>query len=1082
MTAARRERKVVTVLFADLVGFTSRAESLDPEDVEAILGPYHERLRSELERFGGTVEKFIGDAVMALFGAPVAHEDDAERAVRAALAIREWAEEEGELEVRIGITTGEALVSLDARPEAGQGMASGDVVNTAARLQAAAPVNGILVDETTFRATERAITFGAEGQIEAKGKAEPIRVWEPREARARFGVDVVQQMETPLFGREKELDLLVDAFARVRADRQPQLLTLVGVPGIGKSRLVYELFLAIELIPELIFWRQGRSLPYGEGVTYWALSEMVKAHAGILETDSAQVATDKLDLSVRTALADDGDADWVVRRLQPLVGLGSDQELSEDQRSESFAAWRRFFEALADRSPLVLVFEDLQWADEGLLDFVDYLVEWVSDLPLFVVATARPELLERRPAWGGGKVNAATVQLQALSEDDTARLVSALLEQAVLPAETQAVLLARAGGNPLYAQEFIRMLVDRRYLRRDSSAWRLDEGESLPLPESVQGVIAARLDALPQEEKELLQDASVLGKVIWEGALVAISKLPRPVVEERLHALRRKEFIRGERHSSVAGETQYSFLHLLMRDVAYGQIPRAARAERHRLAAEWLESLPADRAEDRAEMLAHHYLSALEFGRSAGQDVSGLAAPARLAFREAGERAFALIAVEQAARFFSAALELWPDDDPGRPRLLLRLAYARAYVRAMDESFFQARDALLEAGEQELAAEAEVLIGRTAWELGDQDLAFTHLRRAHELVQDAPASHSKALVLHWLSRSLALADQIDEAIALGRETIAMAEVLGLDELRANALTTMGFTRFTTGDLGGLADAEESIEIARAANSPDVVRSLGNYASCLKDLGEIPRAAEIIEEARAGAVRLGRGIYISWLDGEGLIYRYYDGRWDDALELAEQMTEEFETSGSSSFMEAGVRAYRALMLLARDDPETALEETVRSLELARRVKDAQVLHPALGTYAVVRSRLGLIDEAAQAADELLEDWSRVTMLGTAEWLLDLAYVLVPLGRLDDLEQALGRVKLDFPWLRAVRAYAAGDPAAAAEVFREIGNRPDEAYMRLQSGIDGEVRKAIDFYRSVGATRYVREGEAALAATA
>ena len=203
---------------------------------------------------------------------------------------------------------------------------------------------------------------------------------------------------------------------------------------------------------------------------------MVKAHAGILETDSAQVATDKLDLSVRTALADDGDADWVVRRLQPLVGLGSDQELSEDQRSESFAAWRRFFEALADRSPLVLVFEDLQWADEGLLDFIDYLVEWVSDLPVFVVATARPELLERRPAWGGGKVNAATVQLQALSEDDTARLVSALLEQAVLPAETQAVLLARAGGNPLYAQEFIRMLVDRRYLRRDGSAWRLDAG------------------------------------------------------------------------------------------------------------------------------------------------------------------------------------------------------------------------------------------------------------------------------------------------------------------------------------------------------------------------------------------------------------------------------------------------------------------------------------------------------------------------------------------------------------------------------------------------------------------------------
>ena len=786
---------------------------------------------------------------------------------------------------------------------------------------------------------------------------------------------------------------------------------------------------------------------------------MVKAHAGILETDSAKVATDKLDLSVRTALGDDRDADWVVRRLQPLVGLGSDQELSQDQRSESFAAWRRFFEALAERSPLVLVFEDLQWADEGLLDFVDYLVEWVSDLPIFVVATARPELLERRPAWGGGKVNAATVQLQALSEDDTARLVSALLEQAVLPAETQAVLLARAGGNPLYAQEFIRMLVDRRYLRRDGSAWTLDEGESLPLPESVQGVIAARLDALPQEEKELLQDASVLGKVIWEGALAAISKLPRPVVEERLHALRRKEFIRGERHSSVAGETQYSFLHLLMRDVAYGQIPRAARAERHRLAAEWLESLPADRAEDRAEMLAHHYLSALEFGRSAGQDVSSLATPARLALREAGERAFGLIAFGQAGRFFSAALELWPEDDPDRPRLLLRLAYTRSYGRAMDESFFEARDALLAAGEHELAAEAEVLIGRTAWEQGDQDLAFTHLRRAHELVRDAPASYSKALVLHWLARSLALADQIDEAISLGRETIEMAEILGLDELRANALTTIGFSRFTTGDLGRLEDEEQSIEIARAIKSPDVVRSLGNYASCLKDLGEIGRAGEIVEEARAEAVRLGRGIYIAWLDAERIIYAYYAGRWDDALEIAEQMVAEFETSGSPSFMEPAVRAFRAQILLARDDPETALAETASrsSSHAVRRIPRCCIPRSARSRWSGHGS--GFSTRPLQAADELLEDWSGARMLGTAEWLLDLACVLVPHGRADDLEQALSRVTLDLPWVVAARAYAAGDAAAAAEVFgamrRPAGRGPDASTVgNRQRGAQGD----------------------------
>jgi class 3 adenylate cyclase/tetratricopeptide (TPR) repeat protein len=1080
---ARRERKVVTVLFADLVGFTSRAESLDPEDVEAILRPYHERLRSELERFGGTVEKFIGDAVMALFGAPTAHEDDPERAVRAALAIRDWAREEGELEVRIGITTGEALVSLGARPEAGEGMASGDVVNTASRLQAAASANGILVDETTYRATERTITFHPPDRVEAKGKTDPIPAFEAIEARARFGVDVAEDARTPFVGRDKELDLLVDTLARVRSDLQPQLVTVVGVPGIGKSRLVYELFRAVERDPDLIFWRQGRSLPYGEGVTYWALSEMVKAQAGILETDSAQTATEKLEHAVGAVIEAASDADWVYRRLQPLVGLGSEPELSADHRSEAFAAWRRFLEALAERSPLVLVFEDLQWADEGLLDFVDHLVEWSSGVPLLVVATARPELLERRPAWGGGKVNAATIQLQVLSEDNTARLVSALLEQAVLPAETQSILLGRAGGNPLYAQEFVRMLIDRGYLRRDDSSWRLEADAALPLPESVQGVIAARLDALSPEEKELLQDASVLGKIVWTGALAAVSKRPRAQVEEALHGLRRKEFVRHERRSQVEGETQYSFLHLLMRDVAYGQIPRAARAERHRLAAEWLESLPADRAEDRAEMLAHHYLSALEFARSAGQDTSDLAKPAQLALREAGERALALNAFGQAGRFYAAALELLPEDDPERPRLLLKLAFTRSYAfTGFDDTFFEARDALLDAGEIELAAEAETLIGNTAWELGETELALRHLRRAESLVRGGPPSSSKAFVFHWLARSLALAGQTDDAISLGRETIEIAERLGLDEIRANALSTMGFTRFGAGDLGGIADEELSIEVARAANSPDVVRALGNYASCLQDLGEIPRAAEIMEQAREEAERFGPEIFRRWFDAELVGYLYYAGRWEEALALADGMTEEIETGGTGIFMEPAVRGMRAVMLLGRNDEAAALDDTARALELARHTNDPQVLHPACAWFAVVRTRLGRFEEAAAVADELLEYWSRRTMLAAAQWLLNLAYALVPLGRADDVTQALDRVKIDLLWVKAARAYVAGDVLAAAEILAGMGNKPEEAYMRLQSGVDPDVRRALDFYRSVGATRYIREGEALLAATA
>ncbi len=493
----RRERKVVTILFADLVGFTARAEQMDPEDVAAELGRYHARIRGELERYGGTVEKFIGDAAMAIFGAPAAHEDDPERAVRSALAIRDWAGEEG-LEVRIGVNTGEALVTVGARPEAGETMAAGDVVNTASRLQAAAPVNGIVVGEQTFRATGRAIDYRELDPVEAKGKAQPLPLWEALGARSRISVDRVHG--ATLVGRRREVDLLEDALARVLHDRSPQLVTLVGVPGIGKSRLVLELYEAIERHPELIAWRQGRCLPYGDGVTFWALGEMVKAQVGILEGDESGEAERKLV----DAVADP----WVLSQLKPLVGLPGGSEGSGDARDEAFAAWRRFFEELAAERPLVLVFEDLHWADDNLLDFVDHLVDWVSGVPLLVVCTARPELLTRRPGWGGGKPNALTISLSSLSDEETARLLAELLGS-VLAAETQSELLTRAGGNPLYAEEFARMLRDR--------------GSIGELPETVQGLIAARLDLLEPGQKGLIQDAAVVGKRFWVEALAWLS-------------------------------------------------------------------------------------------------------------------------------------------------------------------------------------------------------------------------------------------------------------------------------------------------------------------------------------------------------------------------------------------------------------------------------------------------------------------------------------------------------------------------------------------------------------------------------
>ncbi len=667
------------MLFADLVGFTSRSERMDVEDVRGTLAPFHALLRDELEHYGGTVEKFIGDAVMAVFGAPAAHEDDPERAVRAALSIRAAIDRLNETEpgldlhVRVGVNTGEALVVLSADAARGEAMVSGDVVNTAARLQAAAPVDGILVGETTYRATDRAVTYRSAEPVIAKGKNRPVVAWEALEARARLGVDVVQRPTTPLVGRGEEIGLVLDAFRRCRAESAVQLVTIVGVPGIGKSRLVWELLQAVERDPEFVTWRQGRSLPYGDGVTFWALGEMVKAQAGILDSDTTLEAEGKLRATISDLFPDKGDAAWVEEHLRALAGLEVEAVVGDDRSGEAASAFRRFFEALAETHPLVLVFDDIHWADDALLDFIDHLVDWAGAVPMLVVCTTRPELLDRRRGWGGGKRNALTIALSPLADAEIARLIGTLLEQAVMPVDTQVQLLRAAAGNPLYAEEYVRMLIDVGHLRLEGGGWRLAAGVDLPVPESVQGLIAARLDDLPADEKGLIQDASVLGKVVWLGALAAMSGTSPFVLEERLHALERREMLRRERRSSVGGEVEYAFRHILMRDVAYGQIPRAQRAAKHRRAAEWIESLAADR-DNAPDMLAHHYSQALEYARDSGQPTEELQRRARIALREAAERAAALNSFAVSQRHYLAALALWPEDDADWPATVVAAA------------------------------------------------------------------------------------------------------------------------------------------------------------------------------------------------------------------------------------------------------------------------------------------------------------------------------------------------------------------------------------------------------------------------
>jgi class 3 adenylate cyclase/tetratricopeptide (TPR) repeat protein len=1070
-TPIREERKVVTVLFCDLIGFTSRSEQLDPEDVSAMLASLHARLRTELERHGGTVEKFIGDAVMAVFGAPAAHEDDPERAVRAALAIRDELQEEGDLDVRIGVNTGEALVRLGARPLEGEGMIAGDVVNTASRLQTAAPVNGILVGEATYRATQRVIDYRDAPPVIAKGKAEPIHVWRALEARSRVGVDVRQQGRTPLVGRKRELDLLSDALQRAREEREPQLVTLVGVPGIGKSRLVWELFQRVDADPAFITWRQGRSLPYGEGVSFWALSEMVKAQAGILESDSVAQAAEKLEGAI-AGLDVQGNKDWLLRHIRPLVGLETDAPPAD--AGEAFGAWRRFFEALAEQQPLVLIFEDLHWADEGLLDFVDELVDTSRGAPLLVVGTARPELLFRRSGWGGGKANALTISLSPLSDEDTARLASAVLDRSVVPAELQAALLARAGGNPLFAEEFARLAAER--------------GGNVELPDTVHALIAARLDALPDFEKELLQTAAVVGKVFWVGAL------GNQATDAHLAALERKDFIRRERRSSVANETEYAFRHVLTRDVAYAQLPRAGRAQKHQATAAWIESLSPDRAEDRADMLAHHYSSALEYTPTTGEERTHLAERARLAFREAGDRSAALSALAGAARYYRAALELWPADDAERPRLLLAAGRAASLGEesGMDE-LEAAAAGLLEQGETARAAEAEALAGGLRWRQGRHADAMKHYERAESLITPEVDSEVKAFVIRELAGIAMVSGQDDRAIELAKDAGRTAAAFGLAHLQVEALTTIGSALSHRGDRRSIEHFEQALELARRSPTSNALRTYSNFSVALMSFGDLSRSAEVAREGLAQAERFGVTAHARWLRGTNVFREHMLGNWDEAIREADAFLEEARSRGGH-YLEPGCHTVRAFVELARGELAGALEDSAAAVALARQRTDPQVVHPNLAARALLLQETGRENEAAEIAEELLALWELAPDEALLHGAPDLALMLSRVaweGRLKPLIEK--RTQLNLPWIDVTLAFCDRQFVRAAEMWAEMGARTGEAYARLRAAeelldegrhaeADVELRSALAFYRSVGATRLIREGERLLAESA
>jgi class 3 adenylate cyclase/tetratricopeptide (TPR) repeat protein len=1060
-TPPLEERKVVSVLFCDLVGFTARSEKMDPEDVRARLRPYHDRVKQELERFGGTVEKFVGDAVMGVFGAPVAHEDDAERAVRAGVAMLAAIEglnaaEPGlELTVRAAVNTGEAVVSLDARPERGEAFVAGDVVNTAARLQAAAPPGALVVSEPTYRLTRESVEYEPLPAITAKGKEEPIQLW-----RACAFVDRAraQTPRTPFIGRADELAVLERTLARTLSELAVQLVTVVGEPGAGKSRLVSEFRRSADAGANSLEWRHGRCLPYGEGITFWALGEIVKAECGILESDSVDEARSKLRAAV-DAVVDGEQGDWLRARLGPLVGIGASGAVAD--RRELFTAWRSFLEALALRAPRVLVFEDMHWAGDPLLDFVEHLVDHATDVPLLVLCTTRPELYEIRPGWGGGKRNSTTIALPPLAPDETARLVSAILARSILPLETQSAVIERAGGNPLFAEEFARMVADRQTGNGDEAA------TDVSVPETVQALIAARLDTLPPERKALLHDAAVLGKVFWAEGVSAMGGRDPEEVDDALHELARKELIRSVRNSSVEGQREYAFWHVLVRDVAYAQIPRAERVRKHQAAAEWIEQIAGDRVADHAEFLAHHYREALTLARAAGLPDEELIEHTRSSVLEAAARAERLDPAA-AEPLYLETLSLLDADDPRRTRVLARLgwlAFTTGRFPEAERDFARAISEADEAGRPKSAIDAIAGLGFLYARRGESRRADDFLEHwAGRLDSDRP-DPSLGPLYSELARRNMVAVRLTECARWADRAIDAHTAAGNHAAIARALQFRAAARSFRGDVdAAVADHHESIRLGQELGlGLETCLAYQNFADLTWWIEGAQPALELYDTAISLSEQRGLVENKMYASAERLWILFDLGRWDELLEEADELIRwEQDATGAVGTVSAVALPFKANVLVRRGNVEAARMLTGAYLDRLREIGDPQNLVPALGIAAVVALAAGDPEGALslvaniQGVDDN-RDWRHyclpdATRVCAAAGELDLARALRRSSYQAALRNEINRTAAD-----AILAEASGAPHDAARLYADaavrwdqFGNVPEHAHALLGAG--------------------------------
>jgi class 3 adenylate cyclase/predicted ATPase len=954
------ERRLVTVLFADIVGFTPFAEERDAEEVRDTLSRYFDLCTQIVERYGGTIEKFIGDAVMAVWGAPTAHEDDAERAVRAALELVDAVPGLGSgAQARAGVLTGEAAVTLGAT---NQGMVAGDLVNTAARLQSVAPPGTVLVGEATFRAAADAVVFEEAGEQVLKGKQAPVAAWRAtRVVAERGGRNRSEGLEAPFVGRADELRLLKDLFHATGREAKVRLVSVMGPGGIGKSRLAWEFLKYVDGLVETTYWHSGRSPSYGEGITFWALGEMIRGRCGLVESDDEPTTRQKVSETVAQWVTDGGERAWIEPALLTLLGIESGMA-----SEQLFGAWRTFFERIASAGTVTLVFEDMHFADSGLLDFIDHMLEWSRGYPIYIVCLSRPELFDRRPDWGAGKRSFTSIYLEPLAEAEMRQLLAGLVPG--LPTEAVRAITERADGIPLYAVETVRMLVAGGSLvEREGTYVPVGDLTSLAVPETLTALIASRLDGLDPADRSLIHDAAVVGQSFTLAGLAAVSGVAEAELEPRLKALVRREILTREIDQRSAEHGQYAFVQALIREVAYNTLSKKDRKTRHLAAARYFEHLGSD---ELASALAGHYLAAHEnAGEGAEADV--LAAQARVALRAAAERAVALGAHDQAIAFLNQALSV-TTDPADQADLLERAAQSAGIATRFDAAVDLARRAIeLRKGLGDRLGAARVL--------GLQGYILLSAHRdgeGRDLLEPAAAEYSDlwpdpviAELKVYLSRAVNQFEEFVRAIQLCDEALGVAEHGNHPRLLARALLSKGFA------LGSLGRLREAISLIRTGE--EIAREIGDNELVLAalvvrgyNLSEVDNAAamECYRDGLALSRRIGhRGLMHGFINNFGYS-GFLTGDWDDALaEMDGALAEDLDPN-----TRIWILSNELIIRASRGDP---VADGIAELDsLVANKSDPQITTSTLDTKANAAQAEGRFEDAQRHWLTIADMWA------------------------------------------------------------------------------------------------------------